>query len=303
MRGAYWDSDASSWAESSPSPARSPNPPPLYYVESPSRDSHDGDRSSARATPEYNSPTESPSYLAFSRSSSASRVSGPCHSPAAAPARRARGERFVHGYSAIEEERFMNGCGEEGDDGPSGMWKVLLFLSAVAAICVVGGFALWRSLSVNYFHVGIGQDLTGVPTKMVDVNCSVEMSVFNPASHFGLHVSSTNAMLFYSQLAIASDQLEEFYLPREAHEAKSLILKGEQVPLYGAGLGFDIPTTGVISAPVTLKVDLLTRGNLFGPILKVKFEIRISCKLAVDSGNNKPIGLSERTCTYYDSVG
>jgi len=72
------DSDVTSLAPSSPphSPKRQ-----IYFVQSPSRDSHDGDKSSSmQATPVYNSPMESPSHPSsfgrHSRNSSASRFSG-----------------------------------------------------------------------------------------------------------------------------------------------------------------------------------------------------------------------------------
>lgn len=61
------DSDVTSFDQSSP---RSPPKRSVYYVQSPSRDSHDGDN---------NSPVDSPlhqSYGHHSRASSASRVSG-----------------------------------------------------------------------------------------------------------------------------------------------------------------------------------------------------------------------------------
>lgn len=71
------ESDITSLAPSSPS--RSPKRP-VYYVQSPSRDSHDGDKSSSmQATPISNSPMESPSHPSsgrHSRNSSASRFSG-----------------------------------------------------------------------------------------------------------------------------------------------------------------------------------------------------------------------------------
>lgn len=75
MMHAKSESDVTSLAPSSP---RSPKQP-VYYVQSPSRDSHDGDKSSMQATPVYNSPMESPSHPSFgqhSRASSASRFSG-----------------------------------------------------------------------------------------------------------------------------------------------------------------------------------------------------------------------------------
>lgn len=70
------DSDVTSLAPSSPrSPKRA-----VYYVQSPSRDSHDGDKSSTmQNTPAYNTPTDSPSHPSYgrhSRESSASRFSG-----------------------------------------------------------------------------------------------------------------------------------------------------------------------------------------------------------------------------------
>lgn len=77
MLSAKSESDVTSLAPSSPSgsPKRA-----LYYVQSPSRDSQDGDKSSSmQATPISNSPMESPSHPSFgrhSRNSSASRFSG-----------------------------------------------------------------------------------------------------------------------------------------------------------------------------------------------------------------------------------
>lgn len=74
MAHAKTDSDVTSMDTSS-SPKRA-----VYYVQSPSRDSHDGDKSSTatHATPACNSPVDSPShhsYVHHSRASSSSRVS------------------------------------------------------------------------------------------------------------------------------------------------------------------------------------------------------------------------------------
>lgn len=78
MLSAKSESDITSLAPSSPSRSPKGN---VYYVQSPSRDSNDGDKSSSmQATPIYNnSPMESPSHPSFgrhSRNSSASRFSG-----------------------------------------------------------------------------------------------------------------------------------------------------------------------------------------------------------------------------------
>jgi hypothetical protein len=60
---------------------------------------------------------------------------------------------------------------------------------------------------VHNFYIGEGSDSTGVPTKMLTMNSSVKMSVYNPATFFGIHVTSTPANLMYSQLPIATGQV------------------------------------------------------------------------------------------------
>lgn len=66
---------------------------------------------------------------------------------------------------------------------------------------------------MHNFYIGEGSDSTGVPTKMLTMNSSVEMSVYNPATFFGIHVSSTPVNLMYSQLAAATGEVRVLALP------------------------------------------------------------------------------------------
>ena len=66
---------------------------------------------------------------------------------------------------------------------------------------------LVQSLAVNNIYIGEGSDFTGVPTKMLTVNGSLRLSVYNPATFFGIHVSSTPVNLVYSDITIASGQV------------------------------------------------------------------------------------------------
>lgn len=60
---------------------------------------------------------------------------------------------------------------------------------------------------MHNFYFGEGSDMTGVPTKMVTMNCSVRMSVYNPATFFGIHVSSDAVNLMYSEITVATGQV------------------------------------------------------------------------------------------------
>lgn len=74
-------------------------------------------------------------------------------------------------------------------------------------IHVYGAVVFFQSLAVHNFYFGEGSDITGVPTKMLTMNCSMRMSVYNPATFFGIHVSSTTISLMYSDIAVATGQV------------------------------------------------------------------------------------------------
>ncbi|KAI5446082.1 hypothetical protein KIW84_014067 [Lathyrus oleraceus] len=68
-----------------------------------------------------------------------------------------------------------------------------------------------KSLTVHNFYFGEGSDITGVPTKMLTVNCSMRMTVHNPASFFGIYVSSKSVNLMYSEVTVATGELKKYH--------------------------------------------------------------------------------------------
>ncbi|CAL4978733.1 unnamed protein product [Urochloa decumbens] len=228
------ESDVTSMATTSP--PRTPKRP-AYYVQSPSRDgSHDdGDKSStAHTTPVYNnSPLESPSHPSstgrHSRISSVTRFSATLRSPAspascgraAAGGRRKRlgskqGWREV--AAAIDEEGAYDDELDEEPELPrccvAAFWLSAVILAFTVICLIVWGAArqykpsvLVKSLTVHNFYAGEGTDRTGVPTKLVTLNCSLRINVHNPSTMFGIHVSSSSVRLMYSEIAIANGRV------------------------------------------------------------------------------------------------
>lgn len=70
----------------------------------------------------------------------------------------------------------------------------------------------FQSLAVHNFYVGEGSDSTGVPTKLLTLNSTLRLSVYNPATIFGIHVTSTPIGLLYSDIVVASGQVINLYL-------------------------------------------------------------------------------------------
>nr|DAD26905.1 TPA_asm: hypothetical protein HUJ06_028373 [Nelumbo nucifera] len=142
MMHAKSDSDVTSLAPSSPS--RSPKRP-VYYVQSPSRDSHDGDKSSSmQATPIYNSPMESPSHPSFgrhSRASSSSRFSGMFRSSSGRKANRKRNDKGWPECNVIQEEGSYDDI--DGEKGLSRRCQVLIALLVFVLLFTVFSLIIW----------------------------------------------------------------------------------------------------------------------------------------------------------------
>ncbi|CAL4966162.1 unnamed protein product [Urochloa decumbens] len=318
------ESDVTSMATTSP--PRTPKRP-AYYVQSPSRDgSHDdGDKSStAHTTPVYNnSPLESPSHPSstgrHSRISSVTRFSATLRSPAspascgraAAGGRRKRlgskqGWREV--AAAIDEEGAYDDELDEEPELPrccvAAFWLSAVILAFTVICLIVWGAArqykpsvLVKSLTVHNFYAGEGTDRTGVPTKLVTLNCSLKINVHNPSTMFGIHVSSSSVRLMFSEIAIANGQFDKFYQPRTSHRVASAILHGEKTPLYGAGATL-APSNAGGRVPLTLELAVRTRGYVMGKLVRVTHARRMRCPVAIDPGSSKPVRLRQSACTH-----
>ncbi|XP_062189294.1 uncharacterized protein LOC133892490 [Phragmites australis] len=306
------ESDVTSLATTSP--PRTPKRP-AYYVQSPSRDSHDdGDKSSTtQTTPVYNnSPLESPSHPStgrHSRISSATRFSGNLRSssPGSRAGRKRLGSKGWREVDAIDEEGAYDELDEERELPKCcvvAFWLSVLVLAFTVACLIVWGAArhynpsiVVKTFTVHNFYAGEGTDRTGVPTRLVTLNCSLKINVHNPSTMVGIHVSSSSIRLMYSEIAIANGQFEKFYQPRTSHHVASVLLHGEKIPLYGAGATLALSNTGG-TVPLTLELAVRTRGYVIGKLVRVSHAKRAKCPVVIDSGSSKPVRFDQRACSY-----
>lgn len=302
------ESDITSLAPSSPS--RSPKRP-VYYVQSPSRDSHDGDKSSSmHATPMSHSPMESPSHPSFgrhSRNSSYSRFSGIFRSSSGRKGGRKRNDKGWPECNVILEEGSYD---ELEDKAFMRRFQVLIALFSFVLLFTVFCLIIWgasrpykaeitvKSLAVSNFYVGEGSDFSGVATKMLTFNGSLRMSVYNSAPLFGIHVSSTPINLEYLEITVATGQLKKYYQPRKSRRSVLVYLEGTKVPLYGAGSSITISPNGAEVVPFTLQFEIHSRGDVVGKLVRTRHRKRITCPVTIDSTSTKPITFKKDSCTY-----
>ncbi|KAI6688107.1 hypothetical protein NL676_024935 [Syzygium grande] len=312
------DSEVTSIAPSSPT--RSPRRP-VYYVQSPSRDSHDGEKTatSFHSTPAL-SPTASPPHShssvgRHSRQSSSSRFSGSLKpgSRKVNPNDGSRGGRKGGGggrkeCAIIEEEGLL-----EDEDRERGLPRRCYYLAFVLGFFILFSFfslILWgasknqkpkitmKSITFEQLKIQAGSDSTGVTTDMITVNSTVKFTYRNTGTFFGVHVTATPVDLTYSKLRIASGTLKKFYQGRRSQRVASVSVIGDQIPLYGSGSGLssssDAPTVPV---PLGLSFAVRSKAYVLGKLVKPKFSKQIDCSVTFDPKKlNVAISLA-KSCT------
>lgn len=292
------------------SPPRSPKRP-IYYVQSPTRDFYDGEKSaSMQATPVYNSPMESPSHPSFgrhSRNSSASRFSGIFRSSSDRKGSRRRNDKGWPECNVIMEE----GKYEEDDNGLSRKVQALIGLLSFVMLFTLFCLIIWgaskpfrtqvtlKRFAINNFYVAEATDFSGVPTKVMTINGSLKLGIYNPATFFGIHVTSNPISLLYSQIPVATGQLQKHYQARKSHSTISVIVQGDKVPLYGAGSGLEVSTSNDAKVPFILQMEIHSRGNVVGNLVRTRHRLHVFCNITVDYLSIKPIKFKKDSCTYY----
>ncbi|KAK6126890.1 hypothetical protein DH2020_039366 [Rehmannia glutinosa] len=308
MMHATSESDITSIAPSSSSPT-------AYYVESPSRDSHDEmDKCSSSNS---RSPMESPCYprhsMTSSSSTAASRIYG----------NRRRWNKHYCNVVA-EEDSVFDGDDDYCKDGPYSIHCKCLSLVLAFGIFFLGfvwHFGLLAGLTnlnlasriqrskieglfdigdgtdrlkVQNLYFGEGSDHTGVPTKLISVNCSANLVIYNPAKVFGIHVTSHTANLLYAQITVAT--VEEILPTKKEHE-EYVGESGGACSLYGAGMALTASDeSGGI--PFKLEFAIQSRGYLVGKLVKTKHTTHASCSLLINSKHTKQIKFGHNSCKY-----
>ncbi|KAE8715484.1 putative Ralf-like 34 [Hibiscus syriacus] len=305
------------------SPTRSPRRP-VYYVQSPSRDSHDGEKTttSFHSTPVL-SPMGSPPHShasvdRHSRESLSSRFSGslkPGSRKVLPNDGSSRGGAHRKGHKQWKECDMIE---EEGliDDGEceKGLPRCCYFLAFVLGFFILFSMfslILWgasrpqkpkitmKSIKFEQFKIQAGSDSTGVATDMITMNSTVKMIYRNTGTFFGVHVTSTPLDLSYSQINIASGAMKRFYQSRKSQRSVTVTVMGNKVPLYGSGASLS-SSTGTTSHPVSLKLSFVVRSRAYalGKLVKPKFYKKIECDITYDPKKpNVPISL-KKSCLY-----
>ncbi|KAL1318451.1 hypothetical protein HN51_070768 [Arachis hypogaea] len=308
------DSEVTSVATSSP--ARSPPRRPLYYVQSPSRDSHDGEKTATSAsfhsTPLL-SPAASPPRASTTRSNSNSNLNGKSTIKDHRHHHRSHNNKAWNSHiDAIDEEDLLYGDDRHDKTLPRRCY-VLAFVLGFLVLFSFFSLILWgasrpmkpkisvKSIKFDHLRVQAGSDATGVATDMITMNSTLKFTYRNTGTFFGIHASATPLDLSYSDIVIASGNMKEFYQSRKSQRLVSVSVMGNKIPLYGSGNSLS-STTGVPTVPVPLKLSFVVRSRAYvlGKLVKPKYYKRVNCSITLDPKKLNALISLKKSCTYDD---
>lgn len=304
------DSDVTSIAASSPT--RSPPRRPVYFVQSPSRESHDGEKTTSfHSTPALSPMASPPHYHSRESSTRFSETLKPgSNGPRKASSNdvvQGAGEKMPqpwHEYDVIKEEQFVEEGG--GQKAFRRRCYLLAFILGFFVLFSLFSVILWgaarrqkpnismKSITFERFVISAGSDSTGVATEMACVNSTLKFLYRNMATFFGVHVRSTLIDLSYYEITIATGNLKKFYQSRKSQRTVKVQILGDKIPLYGSGAGFSP------SEPVNMMLSFTVRSRAYvlGRLVKPEFYKSIHCAISMDPKKfNFPISL-KKACTF-----
>ncbi|KAL3680286.1 hypothetical protein R1sor_023242 [Riccia sorocarpa] len=331
---ASFDSEGTSLGPSPPqSPPRSTrgghggHPHPMYYVQSPSRESftfNEGDslsQSYARSTPSASplaSPLHHKSYATKGHQQEVHHFSNVAGSNNSKPGSRRvlpqpanisapTGKKGYQPWNAstIDEEE------EQMPSEKRTMSRWLIVLLAVVASLVfifIVGLIFWlvcrpsapvvsvKNIQFQNFLLAEGTDLTGVPTNVLTINATTTLVFQNPSKYFGFHVSPTHTDMTFQQLKVAEGQAKKFYQKKQSTGTIVVSVKASKIPVYGAGPSL----TGLFSngqgVPLELQINVNSRANVVWRIVRPKYTRSITCDIVVDSSKTGNLKLLQKKC-------
>ncbi|KAK1295795.1 hypothetical protein QJS10_CPB15g00308 [Acorus calamus] len=143
--------------------------------------------------------------------------------------------------------------------------------------------------------------LDRVPSLMISIDSTVKMTFRNPATFFGVHVTSTPLSLSFYDLPIASGYMEKFYQSRKSERLVTVKIGAKEMPVYGGGASLTQKREEPNSVPFNLTFVVRSRAYVLGMLVKPKFYRRVQCLVVLKKNRiGESSDLKEGSCTYHD---
>ncbi|KAK3021157.1 hypothetical protein RJ639_047098 [Escallonia herrerae] len=206
-----------------------------------------------------------------------------------------------------EEEEERDYFGRKG-----GWWKYFTFRhsSSFAWICLQISWRLMVSLGVallvfyiaakppspkisikigriHQFRLGEGVDASGVATKILSCNCSMDLVIDNNSQIFGLHIDPPALAMSFGNLPLAISHGTKLYAESDGSRLFKLYVGTTNKPMYGAGRSMQDMLDSGKGLPLVIRMSLRSSFHVVPNLIEPKFHHQAECLLVLDSAYDK----------------
>ncbi|KAK7401244.1 hypothetical protein VNO78_12575 [Psophocarpus tetragonolobus] len=126
------------------------------------------------------------------------------------------------------------------------------------------------------FKLAEGVDRTGVTTKILNCNCSLNLIIENKSRLFGLHIRPPTMDMKFSNLPFASSNAPELYA-ENGLTIFPLRLGAKNKPMYGAGRNMQDMLDSGTGLPLVIRVILNSSFKVVPSLIKPRFHHHVEC--------------------------
>ncbi|XP_057978671.1 uncharacterized protein LOC131165042 [Malania oleifera] len=140
---------------------------------------------------------------------------------------------------------------------------------------------------VGEFGLGEGVDGSGVATKILTCNCSLDLVIDNKSKIFGLHLQPPLISVSFSNLPFASSSGPELYAESHGSTLFRLYVGTRNEPVYGAGRAMQDMLDSANGLPLLVRVGLRSSFHVVWNLIRPKFHHRAQCSLVLHRAYDK----------------
>ncbi|KAK9283442.1 hypothetical protein L1049_011684 [Liquidambar formosana] len=228
--------------------------------------------------------------------------------------------RIIVGTDVVEEEKYEDDFDDDdekddvfyGRKGGHGWWKYFSFRTSSSCgwICLQISWRLMLSLGlallvffivtkppppklsikmagIRQFGLGEGVDASGIPTKILTCNCSMELLIDNKSKTFGLHIHPPLMEMSFGRLPFALSRGPELYAESYGSTLFQLYVGTRNRPMYAAGRDMEDMLESGHGLPLVIRVSLRSSFRVVWSLIEPKFHHQAECLLVLDSSYDK----------------
>ncbi|RDX78408.1 hypothetical protein CR513_41318, partial [Mucuna pruriens] len=136
------------------------------------------------------------------------------------------------------------------------------------------------------FKLAEGVDRTGVTTKILTCNCSLNLIIENKSRFFGLHIRPPTMDMKFSNLPFAFSNGPELYA-ENGLTIFALELGAKNKPMYGAGRSMQDMLDSGRGLPIVTRVMLSSSFKVVPSLIKPRFHHHVECLVLLKKDYDK----------------